>query len=169
MATRSDLDRLHELDRYGREARHRQYVQQDDDWLFVGCDGDRIVATRRASRVIRDSVVSRVITLGPEQFWGADVFCLPEYRNRGIGRHLQMFGDRYLASLGYKDRFGHIDAANTASLRTSRAAGRQALYYVSFLRILFWERLRVSTSVPSHLWEPRPRRFRMFRSSPRNG
>jgi hypothetical protein len=69
LATRSDLDRLDELDRYGRGAIHRQYVKRDDDWLVVACDGDRIVATRRASRVIRDSVISRVIKLGPDQFW----------------------------------------------------------------------------------------------------
>ena len=157
LATPSDLDRLEELERYGRGAIHRQHIEKDHDWLVVACDGDRIVATRRASRVIRDSVISRVITLGPDQFWGADIFCLPEYRNRGIGRHLQVFGDRYLASLGYRDRFGSIAVTNTASLRTSRAAGRQALYDVSFLRILFWERLRVSKRVPGHFCDVPPR------------
>jgi GNAT superfamily N-acetyltransferase len=153
VATPSDLNRLQELDRYGRGAVHRRYVGEEHDRLVVACDGDRIVATRRASCVIRDSVVSRVIKLGPGQFWGADVFCLPEYRNRGIGRHLQVFGDRHMASLGYNERFGSVDARNTASLRTSRAAGRQALYFISYVRILFWERLRVSKNVPSHLWE----------------
>ena len=153
VATRHDLDALQELDRYGRGERHRRHVDEDHDWLVVACDGDRIVATRRASRVIRDNVVSRVIKLEPDQYWGADVFCLPEYRNRGIGRHLQVFGDRYMASLGYKDRFGAVNARNTASLRTSRAAGRHALYYVSYVRILFWERLRVSKSVPARLWD----------------
>ena len=153
VATPADLDRLGELEAYGRGSTHRRYVDQDNDWLVIACDGERIVATRRMSRVIRDSVVSRVITLGPGQYWGADVFCLPEYRNRGIGRHLQVFGNRVMASLGYKERFGSINASNTASLRTSRAAGRRSLYYVSFMKILWWERLHVSTDVPGRLWE----------------
>jgi GNAT superfamily N-acetyltransferase len=154
LARPSDLDHLEELEQYGRGATtHRAYVEEGNDWLFVACHGERIVATRRASRVIRDSVISRVIQLEPGQIWGADVFCLPEYRNQGIGRYLQLFGDRFLASLGYRERFGSIVVTNTPSLRASRGAGRQPLYYVSFLRILFWERLRVSKSMPRHYWD----------------
>jgi RimJ/RimL family protein N-acetyltransferase len=102
--------------------------------------------------VIRDSIVSRVMTLGPGHYWGADVFCVPEFRNRGIARHLQVFADRHMASLGYKDMFAGISATNIASLRASRAAGREAVSYVSYVKVLFWERLRVSKDVPAHLW-----------------
>ena len=153
VATDADTDRLDDLDRYARGTTHREYIEKDNDWLVVACDGERIVAVRRASRVIRDRVVSRVITLGPHQFWGADVFCLPEYRNRGIGRHLQVFGDRYLASLGYKDRFGTVNVRNIASVRAARAAGRQPVYYVSRVKILWWERVHVSRTVPRRFWE----------------
>jgi GNAT superfamily N-acetyltransferase len=156
IATPSDLDRLEEFERDGRGARHRAYVEGDRDWLFVACDGDRIVATRRVSRVIRDGILSRVIGLGPDQVWAADVYCLPEYRSRGIGRHLVVFVDRYLASLGYRDRFGSVDVTNTASLRMSRAAGRRAVYDVSFVRVLGWERLHVSKHVPRRFWEAPP-------------
>jgi GNAT superfamily N-acetyltransferase len=152
----SDLERLEELDRYGRGATHRHHVEEGGDWLVVACDGERIVATQRASRVIRDRVISRVLRLAPDQFWAADIFCLPEYRNRGIGRHLQVFGDRYGASLGYKERFGSVPVTNTASLRASRAAGRQPVCYLSFRRILFWERLRVSKNVPRRYWDALP-------------
>lgn len=152
VAAPSDLDHLQEFERYGRGAT-RRYVEEDKDWLYVACDGDRIVATRRSSLVIRDNLLSRVIKLEPGQFWGADSFCLPEYRNRGIVRHLKIFGDRHLASLGYKEFVSSIEATNQASLSASRAAGRQVLYYVSFLRILFWERLHVSKDIPASLWQ----------------
>jgi RimJ/RimL family protein N-acetyltransferase len=102
---------------------------------------------------MRDNVVSRVVKLGPGQYWGADLFCLPEYRNRGIGRHLKIFGDRHMASLGYKEFYSTVSPSNTASLRASRAAGREAVYYVSYVKVLFWERLRVSRDVPQHFWD----------------
>jgi GNAT superfamily N-acetyltransferase len=152
VATRSDYERLHDLERYGWGEGNRRYAEHDHDWLFVACHRDRIVGARRVSRVIRDRLMSRVWKLEPGQFWGADLFCLPEYRNRGIGRHLNMFGDRHMASLGYKDQFGGINATNKASLRASRAAGRDAVGYVSYVKVLFWERLRVSRKVPEHLW-----------------
>jgi GNAT superfamily N-acetyltransferase len=152
VATYEDLDRLEELEQYGRGATHRRYVEKDNDWLFLACHGDRIVATRRGSRVIRDSVIARVIQLRPDQYWGADVFCLPEYRGRGIARHLQAFGDRYCASLGYKDRLGTIGATNTASINMNRATGTQPLYYVVHTRIFFWESLRVTKDIPTRVW-----------------
>ena len=152
VATPSDYDRLHDLERYGRGERSRRYVSDDDDRLVVACHGDRIIGSRRLSRVIRDNVVARVMKLGPGKFWGADLFCLPEYRNRGVGRHLNIFGDRYMATLGYTDHFGSITATNVASLRASRAAGSEAVCCVSYVKVLFWERLRVSKDVPEHLW-----------------
>jgi GNAT superfamily N-acetyltransferase len=156
-AVPSDLNHLQEFARYGRGAT-RRYVEEDKDWLYVACDGDRIVATRRSSLVIRDNLLSRLIKLEPGQFWGADSFCLPEYRNRGIARHLKIFSDRHLASLGYKEFVSSIEVTNTASLSASRAAGRQVLYYVSFLRILGWERVRVSKDMPASLWDGLKRR-----------
>jgi GNAT superfamily N-acetyltransferase len=152
-ATPSDYEQLREFEGSGRGERARWYVDHENDSVVVACHGDRIVGFRRASRVIRDSVVSRVVKLEPGQFWGADVFCLPEYRSGGIGRHLKVFTDRYMASLGYKEHFGSIDVTNIASLRASRAAGREAAYYISYLKVLFWERLRVSKDVPDHVWK----------------
>lgn len=149
LATPSDLDRLGALEPYGRGATtHRPYVEHDRDWLFVACHRDRIVATRRVSRVIRDRLMSRVVQLGARQLWAADVFCLPEFRNRGIGRCLQLFGNRYLGRLGYTELFGAIAAENTASIRASLGAETRLLYFVSHLRILAWERLRVSKDLP---------------------
>jgi hypothetical protein len=150
-ATPSDLDRLDEFeryDRYRRGTRQRAYVENNNDWLFVACHENRIVAIRRVSRLVRDPLMSRVIRLGPSQVWMADVFCLPEYRSRGIARHLQLFGDRVLASQGYTERFASIAVKNTASLRMARGSGSQRLYYVSYVRFLFYEHLRVLRETP---------------------
>jgi GNAT superfamily N-acetyltransferase len=156
LATASDLERLDELEPYGRGSRQRRFVEQDHEFLFVACDGARIVATARYGRVVRDSVVSRVIALEPGQIWGADAFCLPEYRNRGVTRRLTIFANQFLASMGYRQTLGTIAVTNTASLRMIRKKGNEPLYYISYLRVLFWERLRVSKTVPEQVWSGSP-------------
>jgi GNAT superfamily N-acetyltransferase len=148
LATADDFDRLGELERYGRGSIHRTRVEKDKDWLFVACHGDRIVATVRYGRVVRDRLASRVVQLGPTQVWAADAFCLPEYRNQGISRHLLLFVWRFLASRGYTELFGAIRVTNTRSLRVFLHAGSKPLYYVSSVRILLWEHLRVSKDIP---------------------
>jgi GNAT superfamily N-acetyltransferase len=154
VATPADLDHLDEFEQYGRGSRQRKYVEEDKDWLFVACHGDRIVMTRRYSPVLppaaRDGhgLVPRVVQLGPAQAWGADSFCLPEYRNRKIGRHMGFFADRFMASLGYTQLFSAIPAGNDVSIRMNLQIGRRPLYSVSYVRLLFWERLRVSREFP---------------------
>src|SRR5688572_13622082 len=100
LATDSDLQQLDELESYGRGSIQRRYVEEQNDWLFVACHQQRIVATERASRVIRDPLVSRVIRLSGDQVWSADAFCLPEYRSQRISRYLGIFGQRFLAGQG---------------------------------------------------------------------
>ena len=151
LATPADLERLDEFEPYGRGSRQRAYVERDGEWLFVACDGDRIVATARYGRVIRDAVLSRVMALEPWQVWGADQFCLPAYRNRGISRLLAVFANRWLVALGYTEVTFTVDAANIASIRMTLHKGCRALFSVSYVRILRWERLRVSKDVPQHL------------------
>ena len=152
LARPSDFDRLDELERYGRGSIQRTYVELDKDWLFVACHGDRIVATRRVSRVVRGGLESRVVQLNEGQVWAADIFCLPEYRNQGLGRYLALLGDRFLAALGFEERLAAVAVTNTFSLRMSRRVADRPLYDVCYLRILFWERLRVSTDIPKELW-----------------
>ena len=149
LAMPADLDRLHEFADERRGEIHRRAVTEDGDWLFVACHADRIVATRRYSRRLsRAGLMSRVLTLGPQQVWSADAFCLPEYRNRGLNGHFGLFTIRYLASLGYTEEFGEIVASNVASLRSVRNRGGQFPYFVSFRRMLFRDRLDVSTTLP---------------------
>ena len=153
LATESDLDHLDELEEYGRGSIQRRYVKEGTDWLFVACDDERVVATERASRVVRDWIASRVVQLRDGQLWSADAFCLPEYRSQGISRQLGMFGQRFLAAQGYKESFGSIAVENTPALRMARRAGVTFAYHISYVRILFWERIRVSEDVPKKLWD----------------
>ena len=150
-AAASDLDHLEEFEPYGRGSIDRKYVENDGDWLFVACHGDRIVATRRYGRVIRHPLVSRVVRLGEGQVWSADIFCLPEYRNQHIARYLGLFSEAVLRSYGYTDVFGVISVRNAPSLRTTLSKGGRPVYYLSHCRLVFYERLSVSKDVPRRL------------------
>ena len=159
LATPADLDDLVEFERYGLGTSQRGYVNDDHDWLFVACHCDRIVATRRYSRdVPPGGLMPRVLQLEPRQVWSADAFCLPEYRNQGLNRHFGLFTMRFLASQGYTEEFGVIVATNIPSLRSVLHRGSQFVYFVSYSRLLFYERLRVSKEVPTELtgWLNRP-------------
>lgn len=172
LATAADLERLEDFEAYGHGSRQRRYVEEDRDWLFVACRGERIVATRRYSRRLptaaRDGhgLVPRVLELTPEQVWVAHAFLLPEYRNQGLNYHFGLFTMRYMTSLGYTESVGTIAPHNIVSLRTSR--GRNARHgFVSYTRLLFYERLRVSETLPRRLEEALDRaRGRTPRESP---
>jgi GNAT superfamily N-acetyltransferase len=147
-ANQGDLERLETLDAHGRGSTQRAYVAAHGDLLFVACHGDRIVATRRCSREIRDPLAARVVALRAGQLWGADVFCLPEYRSQGVGRRLALFADRQLASKGYTEVLATVEGGNVPSLRLSLRKGSELAYYVSYLRLPFYERLRISERMP---------------------
>ena len=61
---------------------------------------------------------------------------------------LGVFARRYLASLGYRQNLSSIAVDNTSSLRMQSRSGSERIFYVSYLRILFYERLRVSREIP---------------------
>lgn len=158
-ATTSDLGRLAELERYGRGSNLRACVMEDGDWLFVACDGDRVVATRLYSRVLPPySLVPRVLELEPTQVWMGDLFSLPEYRSQGIGRRLALFADRCMASRGYREMFASIAVNNMPSLRLSSHKGSQPFCYVSYFRFLCYERLRVTKDRPTEFENAEPHR-----------
>ena len=171
LATASDFDCLDELESHGRGSRHRFYVREDNDWLFVACHRDRIVATRRYSRALptasRDGLglMSRVIELKPGQIWAADTFCLPEYRGQGIAGFLGLFAKRFLASLGYRENLSAIAFSNKSALRMAHHAQSERVCYVAYVRLLGYERLRISKEMPRQLRGI----FQMPRRRPRVG
>jgi hypothetical protein len=157
LAAPEDLERLDQLEPYGRGARQRTYVERDGDWLFVACRGEQIVGTRRYSRTVpsasRDGhgLMARLLELKPTQVWAADVWLLPEYRQRGINHPFAFYAMRSLASLGYTQYLASVTLPNLPSLRSTGRRGVKRLYYVSYTRLLFYERLRVSAELPSRL------------------
>lgn len=157
LATPADLQRLDQLEPYGRGARQRTFVEKEGDWLFVACRGDQIVGTRRYSRTLpsasRDGhgLMQRLLELKPTQVWSADAWLLPEYRQRGINQPFARFTMRFLASLGYTEQLAAVTLPNLPSLRSSARRGAERLCYVSYSRVLFFERLRISTELPQWL------------------
>ena len=150
-ATPSDLGRLDELERFGGlpAAVLRGYVE-DGNWLFVAVVGDRVIAARITGPTIPAHLLTaKVLKLGRHQAWDEDMFCLPEYRGKGIARTLSLFSDRYMASLGYTEAFATISTGNIPSLRMQLHKGSEFAYHVSYRRVLFLERFRVSRDVPS--------------------
>ena len=89
-----------------------------------------------------------MVRLEPDQVWAADTFCLPEYRGRRIAALLGVFAKRHLASLGYRENLSAIAVDNASSLRMQSRSDSERILYVSYLRILFYERLRVSKHIP---------------------
>ena len=150
-ASSIDLGRLDTLNAYGRGSTQRAYVNHGHDVLFVACHGERIVATRRCSHEIRDPLAARVLDLRAGQIWGADIFCLPEYRSQGVGTCLVLFADRQLASEHYMEVLATVEADNISSLRLSARKGSQLTCYVSYFRLLLFERLRIYKELPIRL------------------
>jgi GNAT superfamily N-acetyltransferase len=152
-ASATDLERLDDLEPHGRGSTQRAHVRERHDMLFVACHGDRVVATRRCGLEVRDPLAAQVVKLLPGQVWVADIFCLPEYRSHGVGTHLILFTDRKLAVQGYTDVLAAVDSSNISSLRASRSTGFEFPYYVSYVRLLRYERLRVYDRLPRRLRE----------------
>jgi hypothetical protein len=148
-ATPADLGNLREFDRYGRGQLQRVYVEKEHHWMFVACDGNRIVATRRCSATVpRHELMSRVVQLAPGEFWSSDSFCLPEYRNRGLNRLFGLFMARYMATRGYKTHLSAVAVTNLPSIRSSQRKGSRFVCHVSYVRLLWSEKVRVSKELP---------------------
>jgi GNAT superfamily N-acetyltransferase len=149
LATPSDLPHLDELERYDRRASVIRGHVEDGNWLFIACHGDRIVAARITSPAIpTHAITAKALRLGPEQAWDEDMFCVPDYRGKGIARHLSLFSDRYMASLGYTEAFASISTWNIPSLRMQLHKGSEFAYHVSYRRFLIYDRLSVSPHRP---------------------
>jgi hypothetical protein len=89
--------------------------------------------------------------LKPTQVWSADVWLLPEYRQRGINQPFASFTMRFLASLEYTEQLAAVTLPNLPSLRSSAPRGAKRLSYISCMRLFFYERLRISTELPRWL------------------
>lgn len=118
----------------------------DGCWLDFAFDGDRPVAYRVVSPTgPRRQPLGTMITLKPAQLWVVNLFCLPEYRARGIGRRLSVAMDRRLSTIGYREILMANRLDNVPTVRLSLTKGNELLFWFSYLRVLFYSRYRVST------------------------
>jgi GNAT superfamily N-acetyltransferase len=137
------------LDALGRRSAVLRGHVQDGDWLFIACHGERVVAARVMMRAApTHSITAKVLKFGPGQTWDEDIFCVRDFRGKGIARHLSLFSDRYLGRLGYTETFASIGTENIPSLHMQVHKGSQFAYHVSYRRLLFYTRLRVSRQIP---------------------
>jgi GNAT superfamily N-acetyltransferase len=149
-ATLADAPRLEEIAHGTRRASVLREHIAGGDWLFIACHGDRIVAARLMTRTVPESdLAAKALTLQPHEVWDDDMFCLSEWRGRGIARHLSLYSDRYMGGLGYSATFARISTSNVASLRMQRHKGSEFVCHVSYRRFLFYGRVRVACESPA--------------------
>lgn len=116
-------------------------------WLDLALDGERPVAFRWA-RITgpKYGPLARLIHLEPGQIW-PNVFCMPEYRGRGIAKRLGLLMNRRLGALGYREEVSAIRLDNAASIRSTLDQGDEPVRIISYFRLLWWARYRISTDL----------------------
>jgi GNAT superfamily N-acetyltransferase len=122
-------------------------------WIEDGCfahlalHGARPVAYRLVSTRGPRGPLSRVVRLGPDEVWVVDLYCVPEYRRRGIGVWLSLNMDRSLAAAGYRGMYSSNLLRAPAAIRTTFKQGDQFRALVTYRRRLFRQTLTVSTDI----------------------
>jgi len=92
-----------------------------------------------------------VVRLGPDGLWSVDLYCVPEYRGRGIGVWLPLTMDRYLAAAGYRGMYSATRLDNHAAIRATLKQGDEFRGVVTYRRLLFRRTLIVSTDITEAL------------------
>jgi len=146
----ADVDGLREFDR-SRGATPRPPSGNGQVWRFLACHREKIVATRWYSEDLPPySLITRVLAPKRGQLWAGDVFCIPEYRSRGIVRRLGLFAQAHLALQGYTEFVSAISGQNIPSLRM-HLHDSTFICQITYRRLLFREDLRISHEPPRHL------------------
>ncbi len=145
--TPADLPLLGAFARYYRASELRARLEEGC-WLDLAFDGDRPVAFRLTSTSSpRQAPFAKLIRLKADQTRTVDLFCLPEYRGRGIGRWLGPFAERRIATMGYRENISTVGLNNVSSLRSTIYQGDRAVRVVSYFRVLFNSKQRISYDV----------------------
>jgi GNAT superfamily N-acetyltransferase len=126
-------------------------------WIAYGCfvhlalHGERPVGYRIVSPLGPLGPLSRVVRLGPDELWSVDLYCVPEYRGRGIGVWLPLSMDRHLAAAGYRGMYSATRLDNHAAIRATLKQGDEFRGVVTYRRLLFRRTLIVSTDITEAL------------------
>jgi GNAT superfamily N-acetyltransferase len=122
-------------------------------WIAEGCfahlafHGARPVGFRIVSTRGPHGPLSRVVRLGSDEVWVIDLYCVPEYRGRGIGVWMALNMDRHLAAAGYHGMYSTNRFDNHAAIRTSLKQGDEFRGVVTYRRFLFRQALTISTDI----------------------
>jgi GNAT superfamily N-acetyltransferase len=129
--------------------RRSQFLARIEEGCFVhlALHGVRPVGYRIVSTRGPRGPLSRVVRLGPDEVWVVDLYCVPEYRGRGIGIWLGLTMDRHLAATGYRGMYSTNLLNNPAAIRASLKQGDQFRAVVTYRRVLFRKTLIVSTDI----------------------
>ncbi len=119
----------------------------DGCWIDVALDGPRPVAFRVVSSASPPGPLGIVVKVDAGQIWVNHLFCVPEYRGRGLGTELALAMDRRLATLGFRECLSANRLDNIAAIRTTLAQGDEPLYVFSYFRLFWLVRRRVSTDL----------------------
>jgi GNAT superfamily N-acetyltransferase len=133
--------------------RRSQFLAWVDEGCFVhlALHGVRPVGYRIVSPRGPRGPLARVVRLEPDELWVVDLYCVPEYRGRGIGVWLPLSMDRYLGAAGYRGMYSTNLLNNSAAIRASIKQGDQFRGVVTYRRRLFRRTLIVSTDITEAL------------------
>lgn len=146
-ATTKDLAELSALDSRGA-PRILSIIEQDDGWLHVARDGERLVGYRFATRRYWGyGVRTKVIRPAADQVYIDGIFVHPDYRGRDIAGRLVVAQNHDLIASGIRGALGSVSVDNVASLRHRRTGSRPILFLDSRRR-LFYHRWSVSPTMP---------------------
>lgn len=151
-ATSEDLANLDSLRPHKRPEELRARVLDEGAYLYVACDGPRVVGYRIAGRQpLRYSPAARYFKLGDREICTYEIFCHPDYRSRGVARRLRLASNHMLAQEGYRRRVSAIATDNIPSLRSSLGSenGTRPVLHVTYVRFLLYHRYRTSPELPA--------------------
>jgi GNAT superfamily N-acetyltransferase len=141
-----DAESLAVFEPYIRRSRFLAWVEEGS-FVYLALHGVRPVAYRIVSKHGPRGPLSSVVRLGPDEVWVVDLYCVPEYRGRGIGVWLPLNMDRQLAAAGYRGGYAATLLSNRASLRAVLKQGDEFRAVVTYRRRVFRKTLSLSTDI----------------------
>jgi GNAT superfamily N-acetyltransferase len=142
----SDAEALIAFEPYMRRSRFLAWIDEGC-LVYLALHGARPVAFRIVSTRGPEGPLSRVVKLKPDEVWVVDLYCVPEYRGRGIGVWLALAMDRALAAAGYHGMYAATLLGNPAALRTVFKQGDEFRSVVTYRRLLIRRTLTISTDI----------------------
>jgi GNAT superfamily N-acetyltransferase len=119
---------------------------RDGSLLFVlKKDGRMIYFVWAEMKRARQPWLDLVFNLPPDTVYGTASYTVPEYRNRGIARKIDLEVMYYLKERGVKRVLGTVDHLNAASREVNKKFGAREYQMVRYRRLWFVKHYRVTS------------------------